>query len=182
MKKYWLNYKINNTVILLLMVVGSISEIGASVLLARVIQTITMGLLDAFLQSIALTVGVWLLSLLAKSLQSYMESITLQAMSLDMRRDLVSCLSDMNYTNFHKVDPNTYSSYLNQDMESIETNYFQGIYELISTIIILLISSIAMMTFHSTLLIVSIILGLTLLLIPTLFMNRLERIAKKYHN
>lgn len=121
--------------------------------------------------------GVWALYFGALYVQISYGEVVKQKMSADIRRDLAFKIEKLSFQNFHTRQVGDYSAWLNNDIEMIEQNGFNNLYQLISGVFSIVFSFIGLLTYHYSLVITTILLMLLMLLIPKIIQKKMSKAA-----
>lgn len=173
MKYFWKD----NLIVGLILLGGAISQTLASVLTASAFNA----LIDFdFQEFVVITLQmfiVYMFFLLFTYLQIVKQNQTIQKMVTAIRGDITSRMERTSYNGFHEKQVGTYASWLSNDMNTIESQTYSGIYTVASGIIGTITSAVALFFFHWSLVLWSfIVTGLTLLL-PRIYQKKLGEAA-----
>lgn len=170
LKRFW---KENLVVFVLLLLTGTAQTI-ASVLSASALNALVDLDFNGFIIEITKMFAVFMLFLVFLSFQINKISETKQKMATAIRIDVTKRMEQTSYANFHKKQVSTYTSWLSNDLNTIEGSAFNEFYSVLSGIIGTVTSIIALLTFHWSILVLTLaIAGLTLLL-PRIYQKKLS--------
>ena len=96
-------------------------------------------------------------------------------MDIKVRRDLMTRISETNYENFHHFPEATYTSWLTNDVNTINDYGFSMFFFVTNQIANIVLSIFSLLTFHYSLLITVAVLTGIMLLAPKLFTRRLNQ-------
>lgn len=168
-KRFWRD----NLLVGLLLLGSALSQTAASILNAAALNALIALDLEAFLITAAQMSFAFMFLLFFTYLHIVKTSQTKQKMLTNIREDITSTLEETSYSHFHEREVGTYASWLSNDMNTIETQSFDGFYSVLSGIISSLTAVIALFLFHWSLVVWSFAAaGLTLLL-PRLYQKKM---------
>lgn len=169
-KRYWKE----NLIVGLILLGAATSQTIASVLNAEAFNALIALELDRFLTAVVQMLFAWLLFLIFTYVQIVKVSQTKQKMLTAIRGDITHRIEQTSYSNFHERQVGTYTSWLSNDMTTIETQTFDGFYNVLSGLIATVTSVIALLFFHWTLVLWSFFAGAVTLLLPRLYEKKMS--------
>lgn len=172
-KRFWKE----NLIVGLILLGAATSQTIASVLNAEAFNALIALELDSFLTAVAQMLLAWLSFLIFTYVQIIRVSQTKQKMLTAIRGDITRRIEQTSYSNFHKRQVGTYASWLSNDMTTIETQTFDGFYNVLSGLIATVTSVIALLFFHWTLVLWSFFAGAVTLLLPRLYEKKMSESA-----
>lgn len=174
MKKYFKLYWKENTLLIFIILLGAVAQIVASVLNANVLnaliafdwRTMIVSIIWVTLLQIA-----YIVTLLMKI--PYQAKVT-QLMVTAIRKDITQSIEKLSYQAFHDKHSSSLASWLTNDINTIEENGFAGIYEIITLAITGIGAIIALLYFHWSILLFSLISAIFTLWLPQLVTKRVQ--------
>lgn len=128
-----------------------------------------------FLLYTSFSAFAWILYAVTVFLYYQEQTLSIQKMSLLLRIDIAKSIKSQQYSDFHQKDSDAYGSWLTNDINLIENNGFTNIFSAVTGGIDALISIIALISFHWSLVIVALLLSLLTVLIPQLAQKSLKK-------
>lgn len=174
MKKYFKLYWKENTLLIFIILLGAVAQIVASVLNANVLNALIAFDWRAMIMSIiwvTLLQIAYIVTLLMKI--PYQAKVT-QLMVTAIRKDITQSIEKLSYQAFHDKHSSSLASWLTNDINTIEENGFAGIYEIITLAITGIGAIIALLYFHWSILLFSLISAIFTLWLPQLVTKRVQ--------
>lgn len=179
MKKYFKLYWKENTLLIFIILLGAAAQIVASVLNANVLnaliafdwRTMIVSIIWVTLLQIA-----YIVTLLMKI--PYQAKVT-QLMVTAIRKDITQSIEKLSYQAFHDKHSSSFASWLTNDINTIEENGFAGIYEIITLAITGIGAIIALLYFHWSILLFSLISAIFTLWLPQLVTKRVQEATRE---
>ncbi|HLR91593.1 MAG TPA: ABC transporter transmembrane domain-containing protein, partial [Atopostipes sp.] len=160
-KRFW---KDNLTVGILLFGIA-VSQTSASILNAKALNALISLDFEGFLIASLQMFTVYMFFLLFTYLRVVKQNSTIQKMLTSIRTDITGRIERTSYQGFHEKQVGTYASWLSNDMNTLESQAFEGLYQISAGIIASITSVVALFFFHWSLVLWSMIAaGLTILL------------------
>lgn len=162
MFKYIKHFWKDNLLVGFILFGGAISQTFGSVLTASAFNALIAFDLQEFVVITLQMFIVYMFFLLFTYLQIVKQNQAIQKMVTAIREDITTRMEQTSYNGFHEKQVGTYTSWLSNDMNTIETQTYSGIYTVASGIISTITSAIALFFFHWSLVLWSfIVAGLT---------------------
>lgn len=174
MKKYFKLYWKENALLIFIILLGAVAQIVASVLNANVLNALIAFDWRAMIVSIiwvTLLQIAYIVTLLMKI--PYQAKVT-QLMVTAIRKDITQSIEKLSYQAFHDKHSSSFASWLTNDINTIEENGFAGIYEIITLTITGIGAIIALLYFHWSILLFSLISAIFTLWLPQLVTKRVQ--------
>ena len=169
-KRYW-----KDNLILGLLIVGST---GAQTIATMLNVPIFNALIALDFQAFAIAVlkmfFVFIFSLACTYVQIIKKSQTTQKMVTAIREDITLRIEQTSYNGFHEKQVGTYTSWLSNDMNTIEIEY-DRFYTVAQGVIATLTSVIGLLYFHWSIVLWSFIAAFITLLLPRIYQKRLSK-------
>lgn len=174
MKKYFKLYWKENTLLIFIILLGAVAQIVASVLNANVLNA-----LIAFDWRTMIVSIIWVTILQIAYIVTLLMRIPYQAkvtqlMVTAIRKDITQSIEKLSYQAFHDKHSSSFASWLTNDINTIEENGFAGIYEIITLAITGIGAIIALLYFHWSILLFSLISAIFTLWLPQLVTKRVQ--------
>ena len=122
--------------------------------------------------------GVMVASLIIWSFQMFLDSRqfskTVQNMNIEIRKDVADHLGEVSYQDYHAKDEGNYTSWMTNDVTMINEYGYATLHMIITQVLTILFSSIALFTFHYSLNIAVFILAIFMILAPRLFSKKMD--------
>jgi ABC-type multidrug transport system fused ATPase/permease subunit len=179
MKKYMYKEIHGNIVIIIMLFVISLLSVLTAVLLTFATNAILSGDLAAFIKWILIDLVVWIVMLALNYIETIYEQKIIQRMCTQIRVEFASDLEYVNYQAFHKLGDGQYISWMTNDLNTIENVGFKNVYAYISSLFSIILASIALVNYHSVLLLLTIILSLIMLFAPNTFTKYIKKATMK---
>ena len=174
MKKYFKLYWKENALLIFIILLGAVAQIVASVLNANVLNALIAFDWRAMIVSIiwvTLLQIAYIVTLLMKI--PYQAKVT-QLMVTAIRKDITQSIEKLSYQAFHDKHSSSFASWLTNDINTIEENGFAGIYEIITLTITGIGAIIALLYFHWSILLFSLISAIFTLWLPQFVTKRVQ--------
>lgn len=177
MKKYLLMNKWENIINLLGIILVSLLSVTTAVLLTFSTNAIFKGNINLFIKWSTINLIAWLLLVIASHYQTVYQEKLIQKMNNQIREKLSCHIKNVAYSEYHKLTDGQYISRYTSDINTIENSGFKNFYSLVSSILNIIFSSVALLAYHYILLIVIIILALIMIFLPSIFSGSLQKIT-----
>ncbi|URZ87027.1 ABC transporter ATP-binding protein [Floricoccus penangensis] len=175
MKKYFLKHKILNFTLIILTTITVGAQTINSMLLIPLMQAMTDKDINQFLRILLIFVAIFVVLVLANYFQTVVQTIVTQKQVNDIREDILTSVSNMNYEEFHSRKSSDYVSWITNDMNMVESEGFANFYNIITCIVTVILTALALLKLNDTILIVAIVLGLLMTIAPRLFDKEMRR-------
>ena len=169
--KFW---KENLVVTLILFLTGLCQTI-VSVQVASALDALIAFNFNHFLRIIGIVLGLFAIQLIFVRLQIIKISQVKQKMATAIRTDITQRIEKMGYNEFHKRQVGTYASWLSNDLSTIETVGFDNFYALLTGSIATLTSVIALLFFHWSLVLWTVVAGALTIFLPKIFEKQMAK-------
>ena len=177
MKKYLLMNKWENIINLLGIILVSLLSVTTAVLLTFSTNAIFKGNINLFIKWSTINLIAWLLLVIASHYQTVYQEKLIQKMNNQIREKLSCHIKNVAYSEYHKLTDGQYISRYTSDINTIENSGFKNFYSLVSSILNIIFSSVALLAYHYILLIVIIVLALIMIFLPSIFSGSLQKIT-----
>lgn len=180
MKKYLWKRKLENSLLLLLIIVGGAFKVVAAYFIGDGFNELIKSNVNGFFYNIAYAGGVFLLYLISLYIKIPYENYVTQKMITDIRSDVVDAITKNNYVNFNKKNSGDYISWLSNDLMIVEEKGFGNLYQSITAIIETLLAIIGLFAFHWTIIVYSLVMSILTLVLPMLVQKSIQKRAENY--
>lgn len=168
-KRFWKD----NLLVGLLLLGSAGSQSIASVVNASALNALIAFDFQGFVRAALLMFLVFMFLLAFTYVRIVKQTQTTQKMVTAIREDITTRMEQTSYNGFHEKQVGTYASWLSNDMNTIETQAFEGFYTVTAGVISTITSVIALFFFHWSLVVWSLVAtGITLLL-PKIFEKKM---------
>lgn len=168
-KRFWKD----NLIVGLLLFGSAGSQALASMVNAEALNALIELDFEGFIQSTFLMFIAFMILLIFTYLQIVKQTQTIQKMVTAIREDITNRIEKTSYNGFHEKQVGTYISWLSNDMTTLEGQGFEALYTVMGGIISTITSIIALLFFHWSIAIWSLVAtGITLLL-PKIFEKKM---------
>lgn len=180
MKKYIKKFGIENSLITIAIIAISVVQVGTSLIHTFAFNSLLENNISGFIKWYAIGLILWLTYIIGTYFLEIVKTKVIQGMVLEMRKDYVSRITQETFVNYKSRDVGEYVSTLNNDMNLIESSGFNSIFNMISTLILTLLSLVTLFTFDYRIMLITVTLSLVLTFIPNLLTNRISEATKTY--
>lgn len=168
-KRFWKD----NLVLGLLILGSAIMETIATVLLSTSFNELIAFDIEAFTLTILKMVGAYLVFLVFTYFEIVKQNQTIQKMVTAIRTDITRRMEKTSYSGFHEKQVGTYASWLSNDINTIESQTYSGIYTVAKGIIGTFTAVVALFFFHWSLVILSFLIASLTLLLPRILQKQM---------
>lgn len=173
-KKYIHKYKGRNFLICLGYICISLLTTGSSIMLTFSLDALVNMHIKEFIIWNLASFGMWgLLFIINFFLSPFQERTTQQIVS-DIRHEIANRIANTPYQNFKGKNEGVYISWLNTDMREIAEKGIEQYFSFINNLILCVVSTIALLTYHYSLVIGTFILMAIMMLVPKLFERKMN--------
>lgn len=155
-------------VIVVIMIVRSVAQVVAALYSAEALQGIVGLDWPKFLNATLLQVVAFLVFLFCIYLQLNATGRARQAMMTELRQQLTEKMASLNYQSFHEREVSSYVSWLSNDMQTIDSAGLSPFYDILFGVISTVISFFALLHYHWSIVLITLVLSGLLMLLPKL--------------
>jgi len=177
MFKYIKQFWKDNLIVGFILLGSAVSQTIASVLNATAFNALIAFDFRGFVTVSLQMLVAYMFFLLFTYFQVVKTNDTIQKMVTAIRQDITVRIEQTSYSNFHEKSEGTYASWLSNDISTIESQTYEGIYAVASGIIGTLTSVIALFFFHWSLVLWSFIVAGMTLLLPRIYQKQMNEAA-----
>ncbi len=123
---------------------------------------------------------LWISYLLLSYYLTIFQEQVIQKMIVATRADILSCISEVEYEDYHKQTTGTYISWLNNDMNTIAQSGFKNLYSLISAIFLTITSVIVLLSLNIWIMLGTLALTFLIIYTPRLFNRYLKKAMERF--
>lgn len=178
MKKYLLKKKSMVALsTLLISIRQGLGVWGAAINALALTALVKMDIKEFLMQEVFLLM-VWAIIIAIEGFLKGYNLKIMQEIDIEIRKDIVSKFGNSNYEQFYSRNIGTYLSWLNNDIERINQKGIEQYFEIVKGISGVIFSVIALLMYHWSLLLVTIISVFIMLLIPKVFKTKVENVGR----
>ncbi len=170
LKKCW---KENMLVILCLVVLCGL-QVGVNLMMMQAFQGIIDRNAQRFLVWTLLLVAVWFVIQGLASVETFLRCRVIRIMNNAIRRDMAEKLLGKSYQSFHEQTVGEYLSQFTNDMSQIENQAWNPFFDCVRSAVTVVLSIVALLTLHWSLLVASIMTTAIMMLVPRIFYRKME--------
>ncbi|GAF36173.1 ATP-binding cassette domain-containing protein [Lentilactobacillus farraginis] len=175
MKKYLGLHKREVGIIITLLAVTELFTVLGSVINARILNSLVAMKIRLFSFNVGLFLVNWAIIVAIRYLETIYQERVIQNMDTAIRSDVVGMLLKSNYSTYNSKDTNTYESWVNNDIQTINEQGFRSLFVVIDGLLGTFFALIVLFTFHWSLAIMAIAFSLVILTSPRFFNGQLEK-------
>ncbi|WP_125604672.1 ABC transporter ATP-binding protein [Lapidilactobacillus bayanensis] len=153
----------------------AISSVASSLTLAPLTDSLVTHDVNALIHWLLLTIMFWVITLSLNYVNSLLQAQIVRKVANELRMKIAEGLNGISIPDYQKVDHNEYVSWLTNDVNLIETNGLQTMFDLIGSSAVLILSAGALFFYHYSLALVTILLAAVTMVVPNLFGKFMER-------
>lgn len=165
-----------NLVVSFLIMIGSLFRVGQALLQTYSLNALIAGKMGDFFRFELLNVVLFVVLIFVLITTDYLREKAVQQMIIDLRGDITHKLATENYQHAMGHDSGTYVSWLSNDMTMIGDQGFEYCFMLVQCVFDPLFSFVALLAFHWSLVVLSLILTALLIIAPRLFQKKLRAV------
>ena len=174
LKPYWLGILWG----IVLAIVNSVGVVLASLSVANILNAIIEADLDMFYRYCLISLGLFLLSILADYLYDRNSARIKANVAYDIRISGIDAIQSSSYQAFSQRKSEDYAAMMVTDLDIISTRILNNYFRLISNICNLLASILGLIYLHYSLLIATFVLAIIMFTLPGLFQGRMQVLAQ----
>lgn len=175
MNKYLKRFWKDNLILTLILLITGLCQTLVSVLVATILDALVANDVQLFLQTIAQVIGLFTIYFIFTRIQIVKISETKQKMATAIRTDITKQIEKASYNEFHTRQVGTYTSWLSNDLATIETDGFDNFYFILEGVIASMASIIALFYFHWSLVLWAIFAGALTIWLPKLLEKQMAQ-------
>lgn len=175
MKKYLLRFWKDNLLVFGLLVVTNVCQTIVSVIMASALNALVDLDFTLFFETLLVMAAIFMVFLLFTYIEINKKSQTKQKMATAIRTDVTKRMEQTSYSNFHTKQVGTYTSWLSNDLNTIETVAFDQFYTVLGGMISAVSSIIALFIFHWSIVLMTLALTALTMLLPRLYQKALSK-------
>lgn len=175
-KKRWKS----SSLLILIIFINSLFNIFSAYMLGNSFNKLLESNLNKFIIYASLSALSMFLFVLFSAFRIRYENNVIQNMISDIRKDIMKNISKSEYDKFYNREIGTYISWLNNDLLIVEQKGFASFFKLITIFLETLLSIFALITFHWSIIVFTIITSLLTLYLPKLLNSRIQESSQNY--
>lgn len=173
LKTYLLRCKRENAKLLFWLLLNSLCVLANGLLSAQALTSLVAQDTSAFLYYISLNLVVYLIWMIQIRQIAPARERALQAMNHEMRTDILKGLRQMDYDEFHRESADTYTSWLTNDMTTINDLGFETLELMLTQALNVIFSAVTLVSYHPSFALSVLILTGLMSALPKLFEQQL---------
>lgn len=159
----------------LLTIIIAISSVASSLTLAPLTDALIAGKGNTVVYWLLLTALFWGLYLVLDYLNTVVQAYIIRKVANELRMAITEGLNGISIPDYRKVNHGEYVSWLTNDVNLVESNGLQTLFDLVGSGTVLILSAAALFFYHYTLAFAAILLASATMLIPNLFSKFMAR-------
>ncbi|WAA08932.1 ABC transporter ATP-binding protein [Fervidibacillus albus] len=175
MKKYMLQQLPANILMITMLFIISALSVLTAVILTFSTNALLDGDLQAFIKWLLVDLVAWGLLLAFNYVANVYQQKIIQKMCTQIRLDFAKKLEQVDFQQFHKQSDGQYISWMTNDLNTLETVGFKNVYAFLSSLFSIVLASIALFSYHYTLLTLTVVLAIIMIFAPNVFTNYIQK-------
>ena len=175
-KKRWKS----SLLLILIILINGLLNVFSAYMLGNSFNKLLENDLNNFIYFVSLSASSMFIFVLFSALRIRYENNVIQNMISDIRNDIMKNISQSEYDRFYNREIGTYISWLNNDLLIVEQKGFTSFFKLVSIFIETLLSIFALITFHWSIIVFTIITSLITLYLPKLANKKIQESSQNY--
>ncbi|OFI50086.1 hypothetical protein BG261_10610 [Floricoccus tropicus] len=175
MKKYFLKHKGLNLLLIVLLVIQTGIDTITSLLLIPMMNFLSNHKQGDFIKIVILMGVLFIVMIIVGNLAQVLQADITQKQVNDIREDILTNVSNMDYEQFHSHKSEEYVSWLTNDMAMVEAEGFKNYYSIIENIVAIILTVAALTQLNWTITITAIILGIIMAVAPSIFDKKMRK-------
>lgn len=167
-------------ILILIITMNALFKIFSAYMIGSSFNKLLENDLSNFIFYVELSFLGFLLFLLFTVIRVRFENRVIQKIISDIRNDIMSNISKSDYKRFYDREIGTYISWLSNDLLIIEQKGFTSLFSLITVVIETTLSIFALITFHWSIILFTVITSLLTLYLPKLANKRIQESSTVY--
>lgn len=131
--------------------------------------------LQSFLIWMLLEIAAYTFYCFSLYIQDYYSSKIIQRMDTAIRRDIAKRISQSSYQDYHAKNDAVYTSWMTNDINTINQNGFNNFYDLVDNTANIVFGAAALLFYHYSFIVTVAMLSVATLLAPSVFKKRLDQ-------
>lgn len=166
-----------NLLYTLLILLGSLAQVTGGIASAQSLTALVHTDFTKFIYWILVMLIAYLVSCGMIVVKAIYQSELIQLMSTSIRSDIAQRITKINYEKYQENDNSVYVAWLSSDIKTISDSGFKNVYWIIAEVFDVLLSAGALLYFHVSLLLTTLMLVAVMILLPKLFTKHLQAMA-----
>ncbi|MFT8470241.1 MAG: ABC transporter ATP-binding protein [Oenococcus sp.] len=151
------------------------SKVAAALINTYLLNSLISFQRNRFLMLAGLAILTWVIFAFLIYIVYSLRARLVQKMSLSLRHDISQQISGLPYGRFHAKNSDDYSSWLMNDVTMIENGGFSVFFDIISVSLDAIFSIIALLSFHWSLVVLTLLLSVVTIFAPQLMQKKLKK-------
>ena len=166
--------------LILIILIGALAQVISAYMIGSSFNRLLANDFDGFIYFGSLSLLCFFVYLLLSAFRIIYENRVNQKIIADIRVDIMNSLAKSDYKSFYKREIGTYISWLNNDLMIIEQKGLSSLFNLVTLICQIVLSTIALISFHWSILALTILTFILTLFLPRLMDKRIEKSSYTY--
>ena len=166
--------------LVLIIVIAALSQVISAYMIGSSFNSLLANDFNGFIYFGSMSLLCFFIFLLFTSFRIRYENIVNQKIISDIRADIMNTIASSQYEEFYKREIGTYISWLNNDLLIIEQKGLTSLFQLITVISQTVLSTIALISFHWSILVLTLITFALTLYLPRIMDNRVAKSSSAY--
>ncbi|MCV3296792.1 MAG: ABC transporter transmembrane domain-containing protein [Oenococcus sp.] len=175
MRKYLKEQWAGTLFCVFLIALMSSSKVAAALINTYLLNSLISFQRNRFLLLAGLAILTWVIFAFLIYVVYSLRARLVQKMSLSLRHDISQQISGLPYSRFHAKNSDDYSSWLMNDVTMIENGGFSVFFDIISVSLDAIFSIIALLSFHWSLVVLTLLLSVVTIFAPQLMQKKLKK-------
>lgn len=180
MIKYLLKYWKYNFLLIVVIIIGAVSHIGAAYNSGFTFNAIIAFKFNDFIKFSILSFVLFMIYLISLLIKIPFQNFITQKMLTSIRTDIANGIETVDYSEYHKFETPTFISWLSNDMNQIEQNGFSNIYSLITIVTETILATISLFIFHWSIILICLTMCAITILLPNIMSKKVNTASKNY--
>lgn len=182
MTKYVIKRWKNSILLIFVIILNALLKVFSAYVLGSAFNKLLANDFKNFIYYVGLSFLSFLLFVLLSAFRIRYENDVIQKIISDIRKNIMNNISKCDFEKFYQRDIGTYVSWLTNDLLILEQSEFTSYFALITVIVETGISIFALITFHWSIILFTIVTSLITLYLPKLANKKIEKSSKDYSN
>lgn len=154
-----------------LIILASIAMIVSGLSLTSILNAASSKDATRIMNAVSLVLVIWFITLAIGAIKEKEIAQAVKILDEDLKEKILTHISEMKITDFHKIETGKYVSWLTNDLTTLENNYFTVFFKLISNVFLVYFSFGALVMIHPIIALTSLLL-LFLMIFPSKFFQK----------
>ena len=173
MKKYFKQFMRHNAAVMSIYLIFAVLTNISPLLTMTAFDKLLQNNMNGFLQLMGIKVGLAIILLLMNYSRNVEKAKVTSKMQTALRQDITKKLENCSYSVYNKENSGTYLSWLNNDVQTINTSGFSAVYDVLDLGAMALFAFIPLFFIHWSIAAASVILSFIVIFVPKLFQKKM---------